>query len=177
MRALVISDIHAKLPALEAVLAAAPQYDAVWNLGDIVGYGANPNEVVELARKLGGIVVRGNHDRACSGNLRRGEFFDFNQNARCSISWTAKTLRKENAVWLSRLPRGPVRPLGPKVACVHGSPWDEDEYILGREGAREAFRASRARIILCGHTHGQYGWQNKLACPQCHRPRAAISGR
>jgi predicted phosphodiesterase len=67
IRALILSDIHANLPALEAVLAAAPQHDVVWNLGDIVGYGANPNEVVELARKLDGIAVRGNHDRACSG--------------------------------------------------------------------------------------------------------------
>jgi len=160
MRALVISDIHANLPAFEAVLASAPPHDVVWNLGDVVGYGANPNEVVDLARKLSGIVVRGNHDRACSGNLRYGEFFDFNQNTRHSISWTEKTLRKENAKWLSRLPRGPIRPLGRKVACVHGSPQDEDKYLLGGEGARDAFRVSRARIIFCGHTHGQYGWSS-----------------
>lgn len=62
MRALVLSDIH----SLESVLAAAPPYDAVWNLGDIGGYGASQNEVVELARKLDGIVVRGNHDIACT---------------------------------------------------------------------------------------------------------------
>ena len=74
MRALIISDIHSSLEALEAVLAVAPQYDAVWNLGDIVGYGPNPNEVVDLARKLGGIVVRGNHDRACSGIMHFSEF-------------------------------------------------------------------------------------------------------
>jgi predicted phosphodiesterase len=76
MRALVISDIHANLPALEAVLAAAPEHDVVWNLGDVVGYGANPNEVVDLARKLGGIVVRGNHDRVCCGNWKCGEHFN-----------------------------------------------------------------------------------------------------
>jgi predicted phosphodiesterase len=74
MRALVISDIHANFPALEAALAAAPQYDALWNLGDIVGYGPNPNEVVDLAKMLGGIVVRGNHDRACSGIMYVSEF-------------------------------------------------------------------------------------------------------
>jgi predicted phosphodiesterase len=66
VRALVISDIHSNLPALEAVLAAAPQYDVAWNLGDIVNYGANPDEVVHLARQLGRTVIRGNHDRACS---------------------------------------------------------------------------------------------------------------
>lgn len=70
MRALVISDIHLNLQALEAVLAAAPKHDEVWNLGDIVGYGANPNDLVDVARKLGWSVVRGNHDRVCSGNIR-----------------------------------------------------------------------------------------------------------
>jgi predicted phosphodiesterase len=160
VRALVISDIHSNLPALEAVLAAAPQYDVVWNLGDIVGYGANPNEVVDLARTLGGIVVRGNHDRACCGNFKYGEYLDFNRAARDAVSWTQRALRKENITWLSRLPRGPLRPLGRKVACVHGSPWDEDRYIVGGVGARESFQASRARIIFFGHTHGQYGWSS-----------------
>jgi len=104
MCALVISDIHANLPAIEAVLAAAPQYDTVWNLGDVVGYGASPNEVVELARKLEGIVVRGNHDRACCGNFKYREYLDFNPTARYAISWTQKARRAENTKWLSRLP-------------------------------------------------------------------------
>ena len=160
MRALVVSDIHANLPSLEAVLAAAPKYDVVWNLGDIVGYGANPNEVVDLARNLAGIVVRGNHDRACSGNLRFGEYFDFSQTARYAVSWTQRILSTENTKWLLRLPRGPVRPLGRKVICVHGSPWDEDEYVLSKWAASAAFGASRARIILCGRTHGQFGWSS-----------------
>jgi len=67
MRALLISDIHANLEALEAVLAAAPAHDVVWNLGDVVGYGANPNEVIDETRRLGSVFVRGNHDRVCSG--------------------------------------------------------------------------------------------------------------
>jgi predicted phosphodiesterase len=158
MRALIISDIHANLPALEAVLAAAPEHDVVWNLGDIVGYGANPDEVVDLAKKLGGMVVRGNHDRARSGNIKPDEYLNLNRDARCSVDWTQEILTKGNAKWLSRLPRGPVRPLGHKVACVHGSPCGEDEYVFFREDARAAFRASRARIIFCGHTHWQVGW-------------------
>lgn len=158
MRALIISDIHANLQALEAVLAAAPEHDAVWNLGDIVNYGANQNEVVNLARSLGGVVVRGNHDRACSNDLRSGQWFNFNQSARYAIGWTQKILTKENRTWLSRLPRGPVRPLGHKVACVHGSPYDEDEYLFFREDAYAAFRRSRAWIIFCGHTHWQTCW-------------------
>ena len=61
MRALLISDIHANIDALEAVLDAAPQHDLVWNLGDVVGYGAAPNEVIERVRSLGTTFVRGNH--------------------------------------------------------------------------------------------------------------------
>ena len=146
MRALVISDIHANLPALEAVLAAAPQYDVVWNLGDIVGYGANPNEVIEVVMKLTGIVVRGNHDRGCSGDFKYGEYLDLNPTARYAIGWTRKALRKENTEWLSRLPRGPLRPLGQKVACVHGSPRDEDEYMFFRGDVIDALHRRRAWI-------------------------------
>src|ERR1700712_1661725 len=67
MRVLVLSDIHGNLQALEAVLAAAGKVDALWNLGDVVGYGGNPNEVVDLMRKLAQVNVRGNHDRVCCG--------------------------------------------------------------------------------------------------------------
>jgi len=67
LRLLVVSDIHANLEALEACLDAAPEYDQIYNLGDIVGYGANPNEVTAHSRELGSIFVRGNHDKACSG--------------------------------------------------------------------------------------------------------------
>jgi predicted phosphodiesterase len=158
MRALVISDIHSNLPALEAVLAAAPQYDAVWNLGDIVGYGANPNEVVELVKKLGGIIVRGNHDRACSGTMHFSDYRNLSWNASAAALWTQKDLKPENAQWLSNLKRGPLRPLGRKVACVHGSTWPEDEYIRSPEDASRALSKTRAWIVFSGHTHFQGGW-------------------
>jgi len=158
MRALVISDIHSNLQALEAVLAAAPEHDAVWNLGDIVGYGANPNEVVDVAKKLRGIVIRGNHDRICSGNMKFGEYQALNSLALFAVNWTRKTLSAENIKWLARLPRGPVRPLGRKVACVHGSPRDEDEYMFFRGDVIAALYRRRAWITLCGHTHWQAGW-------------------
>ena len=158
MRALVISDIHSNLPALEAVLAAAPQHDVVWNLGDVVGYGANPNEVVDLARNLGGIVVRGNHDRACSGTMHFSEYRELSKLASYTADWTQQALTKQNREWLSRLPQGPVRPIPRKVLCVHGSPWNEDAYTFFRDDAIVAFRSSRARIIFCGHTHWQVGW-------------------
>lgn len=152
MRALVISDIHANLPALEAVLAAA-HYDAVWNLGDIVGYGASPNDVIDLVRNLGGIIVRGNHDRACSGTIA-----GFNPLAACAARWTQKVLTEDNQLWLSKLSRGPLRPLGARVSCVHGTPKHEYEYLTHQWHARSALGASRAWITFFGHTHLQEGW-------------------
>ena len=158
MRALLISDIHANLPALEAVLAAAPPYDAVWNLGDVVGYGASPNEVVVLARRLGGIVVRGNHDRACSGIMPFSQFRDFSSLAASAVCWTQGVLTNENTEWLATLRRGPVWAIPRKVQCVHGAPNDEDEYVFLEGDAWAALYGSRARIVFCGHTHRQGGW-------------------
>jgi predicted phosphodiesterase len=156
MRALVISDIHSNLPALEAVLAAAPPQDTVWNLGDTVGYGANPNEVVNLVRKLGGIVVRGNHDRICAGNAKFGEYRDLSQLALFAANWTQKTLSAENTRWLLRLPLGSLRPLGRKVACVHGSPWDEDEYMIQGRCLGGFSDESRSHHLFWPYT--QAGW-------------------
>jgi predicted phosphodiesterase len=158
MRILIISDIHSNLPALEAVLAAAPQHDVVWNLGDVVGYGANPNEVVDLARNLGGIVVRGNHDRACSGIMEYYQYRNLSWLASYAADWTQEVLTKENEQWLSKLRRGPLRTLGPKVLCVHGMPKNEDGYLVDEGAARCALRGSRAWITFFGHTHVQEGW-------------------
>ncbi len=158
MRALVISDIHANLPALEAVLAAASKYDVVWNLGDVVGYGANPNEVVQMVGRLGGTVVRGNHDRACSGMMKFGELRDFSALASAAVRWTQGVLTTENKDWLAKLPRGPVWIIPRKAQCVHGSPSNEDEYLFFGEGAWAALKRSRARIVFFGHTHWQVGW-------------------
>jgi predicted phosphodiesterase len=160
MRALVISDIHANLQALEAVLAAAPAYDTVWNLGDIVGYGANPNEVIDLARKLGGIVIRGNHDRACSDPATFGLRHRLSPVAATAAIWTNMVLTEENREWLLGLPPGPVKPLRRSLICVHGSPRGEDAYISSEHEARAALDASEARITLFGHTHEQVEWRS-----------------
>jgi len=158
MRLLIVSDIHSNLQAFEAVLAAAPKYDSVWNLGDVVGYGASPNEVVELARKLDGIVVRGNHDRACTNPV----IFSLNSRmssiAATAAIWTDMILTHESREWLSGLPPGPVKPLRRNLICVHGSSRDEDQYISSEYGAQAALDASRARITLFGHTHEQVAW-------------------
>ena len=128
MRLLILSDIHANLEALEACLAAAPAYDSVTNLGDVVGYNASPNEVCDIIREMNCPVVRGNHDRACSG---LSDLSEFNLVAAMSARWTQMTLRPEHQDWLRRLPEGPLRPeTVPDIEFVHGSPRHEDEYVL-----------------------------------------------
>jgi diadenosine tetraphosphatase ApaH/serine/threonine PP2A family protein phosphatase len=155
MRALVLSDIHANLDALEAVLDAAPAHDVVWNLGDVVGYGAAPNEVIERARGLGDFFVRGNHDRACSGQM---SIETFNPVAARAVQWTQQALTAEHLAWLESMPRGPVVPPGSEVSCMHGSYLDEDQYVLCAEDAWLPLRESRTRINFFGHTHVQGGF-------------------
>jgi diadenosine tetraphosphatase ApaH/serine/threonine PP2A family protein phosphatase len=157
MRAMIISDIHANLEALEAVLRAAPAHDAVWNLGDTVGYAANPNEVIETVRALPGLSIRGNHDRACSS---QEAMEDFSPVADRAVQWTRQALGRENREWLEHLPPGPVSPGNPEVSCVHGSPIDEDEYLVNDDDALYAMHASPGRITLFGHTHKQVGFAN-----------------
>src|SRR5580693_6057911 len=104
MRALILSDIHANLEALQAVLAAASgKWDELWNLGDLVGYGANPNEVIETMRPLETLVVRGNHDRVCCGLTSSNSF---NPTARAAANWTRTQLTPENLDWLREVPQG-----------------------------------------------------------------------
>lgn len=155
MRALILSDIHANLEALEAVLAAAPAHDVVWNLGDVVGYGANPNEVIDHSRRLGSVFVRGNHDRACCG---LGGAEDFNPIARRAAHWTENVLTGEHREWLRHLASGPISPDGPTVRCVHGSPLDEDEYVLTVRDAWPVLHNTDVRVTFFGHTHLQGGF-------------------
>ena len=156
MKILVISDIHANLEAFEACMAAAPQYDKVFNLGDVVGYGASPNEVVNRSRDLGGLLVRGNHDKACSG-ITNAE--DFNHIAMLASMWTKQNLTPENLEWVKNLPQGPVKAEGiAGVQCVHGSPLDEDEYIIIVRDAYEPILESTEPLTFFGHTHIQGGF-------------------
>jgi len=157
MRVLLISDVHANLEALVAVLNAAPAHDLVANLGDLVGYNASPNEVCERLLTLGGIVVRGNHDRVCSGLT---EVADFNPVAAISARWTQMTLEPSYRDWLCSLPEGPLRLDSiQNVEFVHGSPGDEDEYLLSTTSAEENFRLpDQADRMFFGHTHLQGGF-------------------
>lgn len=151
MRILVLSDIHANLEALEACLEAAPPFDHVFNLGDIVGYGANPNEVIEEARRLGKVLVRGNHDKACAGLT---DLDGFNPIAGLAALWTQRQLSPENLEFLRQLPRGPISPAD-NVECVHGSARDEDEYVLVARDAYPLLEQATVQLTFFGHTHIQ----------------------
>jgi len=156
MRVLVISDIHANIHALEACIDAFPANDVVWNLGDIVGYGANPNEVIARSRELGTLFVRGNHDKACSGVT---DIAGFNPVAALAAIWTQKNLTPDNLEWLKVLPQGPLKPEGgTDIACVHGSPLDEDQYLINVHDAIEPLLQPVARCTFFGHTHLQGGF-------------------
>jgi diadenosine tetraphosphatase ApaH/serine/threonine PP2A family protein phosphatase len=155
MRVLILSDIHSNLEALSAVLAAAPSHDAVWNLGDIVGYGANPNEVIDRVAALGSVFVRGNHDKVCSGVA---DLEDFNPIAGRAAKWTRCVLTPEHSDWLRRMPAGPIMPDGPQVSCMHGSLLDEDQYVMTMRDAWLPLSSALTRINFFGHTHLQGGF-------------------
>ena len=161
MRALILSDIHANLQALESVLAAAEgQYDQLWNLGDIVGYGANPNEVIDRIRPLSTIVVRGNHDRVSCGITSP---HSFNPVARSAILWTRGQLTEGNNTWLREMPQGPLQPpeTDGQVTCAHGSPLDEDQYIINMRDAWAPLQQMPTPLTFFGHTHVQGGFSQR----------------
>ena len=150
MRCLVLTDVHSNIEALDAVLADAPEVDRVLLLGDVVGYGPRPNEVIERLRGLDDLVaVRGNHDR---GVCQPSEDDQFNEAARRALQWTRTELTSENMEWLKGLPLGP-RQLDAGVVLSHGSPLDEDAYIFGVRDAEVSLSACQGRIVLFGHTH------------------------
>jgi predicted phosphodiesterase len=156
LRILLLSDIHANLEAMEACMAAAPAHDMVANLGDVVGYGASPNDVIERARALGNIFVRGNHDKAATGLL---ELDDFNPMAAAAAIWTRQQLTPEHFEWLRTLPQGPL-PLHdfPQIQLVHGSPGDEDAYVVSVGDALVPLITIETPVTFFGHTHLQGGF-------------------
>jgi diadenosine tetraphosphatase ApaH/serine/threonine PP2A family protein phosphatase len=149
---LILSDIHANIDALDAVLAAAPAatWDRVLVLGDLVGYGAEPNAVIARTLALNPLaVIRGNHDKAASG-VDDGS--SFNYVARLSAQWTFEALSPEHREYLRTLPQGPIT-IDATIEICHGSPFDEDHYIFDSEDAGRALDAARRPLCLFGHTH------------------------
>jgi hypothetical protein len=146
MRYLILSDIHANVTALEAALEAAKgRWDKVLCLGDVVGYGPDPNEVIDRIRQLDALAIRGNHDKAGSGIANAD---DFNPVARNVALWTRDQLRPENQKWLEELPTGPVSVGG--FSLVHGAFRDEDEYVFAPAQALEGLLDAPCRLPFSG---------------------------
>ena len=157
MRYLAISDIHGNLEALETVLAAVEgRYDRVLVLGDLVGYGADPNAVVDRVRDLDPhMVIRGNHDKVAAG-LDDGE--SFNSVARSAVLWTYEALTPDNRDYLKKLPAGP-QAIDDLLEICHGTPFDEDVYLFDDLDALRAFEAANRPVCLFGHTHVAVGFR------------------
>ncbi len=169
MRILVLSDLHANATALEAVLAAAKdRWDRAVCLGDVVGYGPDPNEVAAKIRELGAQTIRGNHDKAVAGLMVTD---DFNPVAKAAVDWTRAQLQPEQLTWLAALPAGPFVTEG--LVLIHGAFHDEDEYVFTPAQALDGLLDSSAAVTFFGHTHHQGGFSyqdNNLEVLQI-RPR------
>jgi predicted phosphodiesterase len=152
MRYLILSDIHANLVALDTVLEAADlaTIDQVWCLGDVVGYGPNPNECVDRMREKATICLMGNHDWAALGKI---DISDFNPEARLAIEWTQAQLNEASVEFLNGL-EGRLDGVHPDFTLAHASPrhpiW---EYLLYPSSAAENFPFFDTRFCLVGHTH------------------------
>lgn len=148
MRVAILTDIHSNAPALEAALEAVGAFDRLWVLGDIVGYGPHPNEVVERLRELGAVAVQGNHDAAVLGRIPTGTFNDL---ARAAVQWTADTMTPSNRDWLAEQPETRVEG---DFTLVHGSPRDPIwEYLFSVPAARINLAAFETPYCVVGHTH------------------------
>ena len=154
MRYLIVSDLHGNWQALENVVReAAGGYDQALCCGDLVGYGAEPNRVVDWVRANCAVVVRGNHDKVSTG---QEDLEWFNPVARAAALWTLENLTPANIEYIRGLPKGPVLLDGFQV--LHGSPFDEDEYVMAAGEAGQAFGDLESRLAFFGHTHVQGGF-------------------
>jgi len=155
MKIVVISDIHSNFEALEAVLERLPSYDELWCLGDIVGYGPEPNEVVGRLRALGPrVVLMGNHDYA----VATGDTEGFSPNAERAVDWTRRVIQTSEREYLATLKPSAKFEIGETTfGLYHGSPTHPlTEYVypsMGEAGARDFVRREGARVVLLGHTH------------------------
>ena len=154
MRFLILSDIHSNLEALDTVLEhATGQYDQVLCCGDLVGYGPDPNAVIERIRPLNPGVIRGNHEKAALGLV---DLSLFNPLAKRAALWTQDELSAENRSYLTQIQPGPLDV--PPLTLVHGSLLDEDQYLVDLEDALDNFPVARHPVTFFGHTHIQGGF-------------------
>jgi predicted phosphodiesterase len=151
MRCAIISDIHGNLDALEAVLADAGRVDEIWCLGDLVGYGPQPNECVDLLRRRAAICIAGNHDWAAIGRM---DTVEFNPEAGEAARWTAERLTEAHHRYLGDLPERVIAGPAGEFTLVHGSPRDPVwEYLTHASLARPNFEHFNTPYCLVGHTH------------------------
>jgi diadenosine tetraphosphatase ApaH/serine/threonine PP2A family protein phosphatase len=144
----VISDIHANLAALEAVLGDMGPVDALWCLGDVVGYGPEPNECVARLRDLSAVCIAGNHDWAAIGRV---DVRDFNADAAAAAVWTAQQLTPENRDWLANCPETVEQD---EATLAHGSPCDPIwEYVMNAPVASRCLSCFDTTLCLVGHSH------------------------
>ena len=132
--------------------AARGKYERAVCLGDLVGYGPDPNAVIDPVRELAEATIRGNHDKACCG-ISDAE--DFNPLARAATLWTRQQLTSDHLTFLRELPQGPAYVNSFEI--VHGAPADEDEYIVGPDSALPALKDLTTPVVFFGHTHLQGG--------------------
>jgi predicted phosphodiesterase len=150
MRVAIISDIHANRHAFEAVLGdiAGSSVDEIWCLGDLVGYGAEPDACVDLARDSASVCLAGNHDLAVAGEV---DIVDFSGAAGDAVRWTQKTMSSQNIGYISTLKASATRE---DVGLYHGSPREPVwEYVLSAPLADLCFDAQEHRVCLVGHSH------------------------
>jgi diadenosine tetraphosphatase ApaH/serine/threonine PP2A family protein phosphatase len=149
MRVLIVSDIHSNYVALEAVLAVVGSFDQLWNLGDTIGYGPQPNECVAFMRGNASVMISGNHDLACLGKV---DLSDFNPDARTANIWNGQQLDAQNRDDLDALP--PTRDVDKQFLVAHGSPREPVwEYLLSAPQAEENFLLFENQVCLIGHSH------------------------
>lgn len=165
MRILILSDIHSNLVALEAVLSAAGSFNALWCLGDTIGYGPQPNECVELMRQHAQIAITGNHDLASLGKI---DLHDFNPDARKANIWNGSQLKEENRAWLDPLP--PNIHVDKQFLVTHGSPREPIwEYLLMPEQAVANFEFFPNQVCFMGHSHVQLGFRMRSGSEHAER--------
>ena len=181
MRLAILADIHANLPALEAVLREVDRSgpDAIWIAGDLVGYNPWPNEVLAVLRGRRLRAIRGNHDRAAVTGNTAG----FNDLAVAAIRWTRIVLTPGSVTYLKELEdRARVTTTAGDLAMYHGSPRHDDEYVWPWTASEDLVAMARARVVILGHTHVPIAFAfrsgllvnpGSVGQPRDHDPRAS----
>ncbi|MGQ9772770.1 metallophosphoesterase family protein [Chloroflexus sp.] len=165
MRIVILSDVHSNIVALETVLADAGSFDALWCLGDTIGYGPAPNECVELIRHHAAITLTGNHDLACLGKISLN---DFNPDARRANLWNGSQLTAANREWLLPLP--PARSADDHYYLAHGSPREPIwEYLLMPSQAIANLEWFSEPVCFIGHSHVQFAFRCSRNDSHCER--------